>query len=468
MVGVVALFVFLTASSLLVEQTQAHVQQASNTTSEATQYVINTMCASPTGMDADEFELLWEKIFGEEGNHTLVPVNGTNYTQCNTSQFVFIEHDGDESNYLEPIELESAMTRMWTMTLLCEEEHEEHEEVSCEGTTAEIWGFSILANFIISMLSMIGVLSVPFSKSPYFKFILHFFLALSAGTMFGDALIHIIPAMMGLHSHSEEEAVLTDGHAHEEVSHEDETPLDILYEITPLVLTAIWILFFFLLEKVIVRVVGHQHHNHLEELELDDSETDSKSSTKTDELPVDSTDSTSEESKKRMIHPAGYLLLIGDGTHNFVDGLAIGLAFSSSFDLGLATSIAVLVHEVPQEFGDFALLINSGFSRKEALLFNLLSGFISLIGSLVGCGIGSIGDADRYILPVVAGSFFYISLCDIVPILHHEARKHSWKTIFLQTAGIVLGIGIMMIIAIFEDIPVSLCGESAGHDDHGH
>lgn len=211
--------------------------------------------------------------------------------------------------------------------------------------------------------------------------------------MFGDALIHIIPAMMGLHSHSDTEAVITGdtpGDTHEGDSHEDETALDILTEITPLVLTALWILLFFLLEKAIVRIVGHQHHNHsIGEIDIEGNELEaSKTSTKTEDLPVDDTEITpngGEQKEEKMIHPAGYLLLIGDGTHNFVDGLAIGLAFSSSFDLGLATAIAVLVHEVPQvsSYPNF-------FLPTLRVFFQVLMEFRNLAISLFSSTLGSL------------------------------------------------------------------------------
>lgn len=166
--------------------------------------------------------------------------------------------------------------------------------------------------------------------------------------MFGDALIHIIPGMLGVHEHTEAEAPITgdghDSHGATPEPVEENHELEIAQLVGPLAVTSLWILFFYLLEKAISHYIGHEHTHAIQQLEFEEDEELDKQS-KTEDLPVDSSD---EESKKKHIHPSGYLLLIGDGTHNFVDGLAIGLAFSSSFDLGIATSIAVLIHEVPQ------------------------------------------------------------------------------------------------------------------------
>jgi hypothetical protein len=185
--------------------------------------------------------------------------------------------------------------------------------------------------------------------------------------MFGDALIHIIPAMMGLHAHSEQEDVIAEPGEH--AAHEEgESEVEILQEIGPLVITAVWILVFFLLEKGITRLVGHSHHHgphdddegeEIQEIKEIKEVKEVKTPEPTEEEEADAPPEVStrlefgdsektEKTEKRMIHPAGYLLLIGDGTHNFVDGLAIGIAFSSSFELGVATSLVVLIHEVPQ------------------------------------------------------------------------------------------------------------------------
>jgi zinc and cadmium transporter len=113
---------------------------------------------------------------------------------------------------------------------------------------------------------------------------------------------------------------------------------------------------------------------------------------------------------------AGTLILIGDSLHNFVDGVAIAVAFAASVPLGIATSVAVIAHEVPQEVGDFAILLESGFSRSRALLFNLLSSLTALAGAvLTVCLLPIAQSLTPFLLSVSAASFIYIALADLIP-----------------------------------------------------
>jgi zinc and cadmium transporter len=113
---------------------------------------------------------------------------------------------------------------------------------------------------------------------------------------------------------------------------------------------------------------------------------------------------------------AGALILIGDSIHNFVDGVAIAAAFAASTSLGIATSVAIIAHEVPQEVGDFAILLESGYSRSRALLFNLLSSLTAMAGALLTYFLLPVIESwTPYLLAVSAASFIYIALADLVP-----------------------------------------------------
>lgn len=140
--------------------------------------------------------------------------------------------------------------------------------------------------------------------------------------------------------------------------------------------------------------------------------------------------------------------LISDAFHNFTDGLAIGVAFYSSPQLGLATTLAVGFHEIPQELGDFAILIHSGFTKWQAVLLNLLSACFSILGTVIGLSVGEASeDAIKYILAFTAGGFIYIALADMIPELQHKSGKWHLLT---QYAGMIIGIVVLLIIAIFE------------------
>jgi zinc and cadmium transporter len=135
---------------------------------------------------------------------------------------------------------------------------------------------------------------------------------------------------------------------------------------------------------------------------------------------------------------AGTLILIGDSLHNFVDGVAIAVAFAASVPLGIATSVAVIAHEVPQEVGDFAILLESGFSRSRALLFNLLSSLTALAGAvLTVCLLPIAQSLTPFLLSVSAASFIYIALADLIPGRRSDSGLRSllWE-LPLITLGI--------------------------------
>ena len=117
-------------------------------------------------------------------------------------------------------------------------------------------------------------------------------------------------------------------------------------------------------------------------------------------------------------HPVTYLILFSDGLHNFLDGLAIGAAFLVSPGLGLVTSLAVALHEVPQELGDFGILVHGGWEKKKAILFNFLSGLTMIIGGIIVWAFA--GKVEMtYLLPLAAGNFIYIAASDLIPEIKH-------------------------------------------------
>lgn len=137
---------------------------------------------------------------------------------------------------------------------------------------------------------------------------------------------------------------------------------------------------------------------------------------------------------------AGVLVLIGDAVHNTVDGVLIAAAFLTDFELGVVTALAVAAHEIPQELGDFAILLHSGFSRVRALVMNLLVGATTLIGA-VGAYYSLAGMLHivPYVLAVAAASFIYIAVADLIPGLHRRPQfAATLQQIGLIGAGIVL------------------------------
>jgi zinc and cadmium transporter len=152
------------------------------------------------------------------------------------------------------------------------------------------------------------------------------------------------------------------------------------------------------------------------------------------------------DSKCEVHSSAGPLILIGDAFHNFVDGFVIAAAFLTSIPLGIAASLAVIAHEIPQEVGDFAILLDNGYSRKRALLLNLLSSSATLPGAVIAYFfLGAVQEAVPYILAISAASFIYIAVADLVPGLH---RQVSLASTVRQLILLLLGIGTILIFQL--------------------
>ena|SRR3989338_6083156 len=147
------------------------------------------------------------------------------------------------------------------------------------------------------------------------------------------------------------------------------------------------------------------------------------------------------------IHPSALLVLFGDGIHNFIDGLAIAASFIANPGLGIATTVAIAAHEIPQELADYSVLLHCGMTRKKALLWNLLSAFTAIVGGLVGyyffresTGFVSIT------LALTSGLFIYISAADLIPELHSPTSRKGWLG---QTISFLLGIVVMYVVVTF-------------------
>jgi zinc and cadmium transporter len=141
---------------------------------------------------------------------------------------------------------------------------------------------------------------------------------------------------------------------------------------------------------------------------------------------------------------SGALIVAGDTVHNFVDGILIAAAFLQSTQLGIVTAIAIVAHEIPQEVGDFLILLHSGYSRARALALNLLSSLATIVGGLLGYfGLQYVHDWEPALLGVVAASMIYIAVADLIPGLH---RKPQLRDTAAQTVLIALGIGTIALV----------------------
>ncbi|MBW2984010.1 ZIP family metal transporter [Candidatus Woesearchaeota archaeon] len=147
-------------------------------------------------------------------------------------------------------------------------------------------------------------------------------------------------------------------------------------------------------------------------------------------------------------HPLAFMNLIGDGFHNLIDGMIIGGAYLANFHLGLTTTIAVILHEIPQEIGDFGVLLHAKMSKFKALTFNFLSALTAILGAVISILIGTrLENYLLFLLPLTAGGFIYIAGSDLIPELHKECAPSKS---FIQLIWFVLGIAVMLSLKLLH------------------
>ncbi|MBI2657933.1 ZIP family metal transporter [Candidatus Woesearchaeota archaeon] len=147
------------------------------------------------------------------------------------------------------------------------------------------------------------------------------------------------------------------------------------------------------------------------------------------------------------MHGFTYLNIIGDGIHNFLDGAVIAVSFMNSTALGIATTIAIIAHEIPQEIADFSILVYGGFSKMKALVYNFLTALTALLGALLTYFFSSIMEnSHAYIAAFTIGGFVYIASTDLIPEIHKEKNL---KKSMLQLLMLGLGIGLIWFVGIF-------------------
>lgn len=244
---------------------------------------------------------------------------------------------------------------------------------------------ALIGVIIVSLISLIGVFTL-LVKEEKLRSALFVMVALSVGALFGDAMIHLLPEAFKNSQNS----------------------------LTTSLYVLLGVMVFFVMEKFL----HWKHHHHVEE----------------------------EEDCAVAIQPFGYLSLISDGLHNFIDGVVIGVSFIVSLPIGIASTLAIALHEIPHEIGNFALLLQAGFTRRRAILYNFISALFAIGGTLIALALGTVAISfTRIILPLAAGGFIYIAGSDLVPELHKitDPKKSA-----IQFLAIMAGIGLMMVLLL--------------------
>ncbi|WP_298651644.1 ZIP family metal transporter [uncultured Proteiniphilum sp.] len=246
--------------------------------------------------------------------------------------------------------------------------------------------YALLSTLVVSLLSFVGAF-LFFIKTKTLQLILLLLICFSIGALLGNAFFHLIP----------------ESYFHLPSAH-----------------LASWLilagfLLFFIIDQVLRVHTNTEPHTH----------TDSHAS---------------------GIKPYGYLSLYADGIHNFTDGILIGAAWMVMPELGLATTLAIIMHEIPQEVSDIGILIRAGFSKRKALLFNFVIACAAILGTALTLWLGHhVGHLSTYILPVAAGGFIYLAAGSLLPEILKETAK---RNLLLHLVVILSGLGLMYYLSL--------------------
>jgi len=150
-------------------------------------------------------------------------------------------------------------------------------------------------------------------------------------------------------------------------------------------------------------------------------------------------------------HPVAFMNLIGDALHNFFDGLAIGVSFLTNFSLGITTTLAIIFHEIPQEIGDFGVLVYAGLSQKKAIFLNLLTALTAVLGAVLPFVLKLNFGQLNIFLPIISGGFIYIAGSDLVPLIKNQDKNQkSLKKSFVFLLAMILGAALMYLLLLCE------------------
>jgi len=318
-----------------------------------------------------------------------------------------------------------------------------------------IWvtfAYGFVAVTIINLSSIGGLMIVPLMNKRAYHRVLLFFIAMAVSALLSNALFHLIPQALELNA-----------------------PTSQKYDETMVIIFAGFYGFYVVgklldiglikccargsseREETLLHAHSHSHSTssnhrpsinyHHPEIEIPENGNNNGMASK-----------TKDESKGFMdglekVKTIAWLLTLGDGMHNFLDGLAIGTAFMQSIDRGIIISVAIACEEFPHELGDFAVLLRSGMTTRQAVFFNFLSAFFCYLGLILGTCIGQEPEAARVIIAITAGVFLYISLAGMLPEMEDAMKSEelglsSFQAFLISSAGLLVGACILKTLSL--------------------
>ncbi|XP_025087060.1 zinc transporter ZIP8-like [Pomacea canaliculata] len=472
------LLVLATSSSLSQEQTSDQVLNSgclANLTLEKYKRVADGFQTARDGLSMEDFHNLLMALQKNPLPTSVMPVvtehpcketttpsgneeKSFNCSGCLTVSDIYYHYRGNQGlNYTNlPDALQQAVLSV--VDPACAQEPVESNMFN-KPTTGQAWGYGSGFVCLICIISNIGGLLTPVMSKKFFQRILQFLVAMGAGTLAATGLLVLIPEAFHIASceHLAEDYIwkaatalisiyvfftserllkcLLRGKELERIRRQESFTVDPPTEDEKVALTNF--------EDKENQVHGHSHFPDL--------------SIKTIEKNVDG--EVKKKKKKNPVKTVAWMVLIGDVIHNFVDGLAIGAAFTENVYMGVSISIAVLCEELPHELGDIAILLHSGMSMRRALFLNFLSACVCFIGLVLGIVLGENTEANRWILAVAGGLFLYVPLVDMLPEMseildltmkesvqeNKGAFGNEFKHLmFLQGLGFLLGMAIIL------------------------
>ncbi|XGW25288.1 hypothetical protein V3C99_006590 [Haemonchus contortus] len=345
-----------------------------------------------------------------------------------------------------------------------------------------VWGVGLLFVTIINMCAVVGIGVMRYLTKDIYNQVITLFVGLGVGSLSGSSFYHLLPqAHPSLVEEADEQGRLTHSYLH--MAH----------------FSLIGVYLFFMCDKIIKIVLEMRKRNRSQIMTVQTSDRDEFSNRSDSALVSNKQNSHENESSNKTgtndiellklensagksmgdqahgicvhdhsvefragdsaIAAVAWMIIFGDGFHNFIDGISIGASFAESMYSGLSISLAVLAEEFPHELGDVAILVASGMNLRQALLYNLLSAITCYIGFAIGVGIGELGpDVSKYAFALAGGMFLYISLGCMMPEMKkamEEALNVSLRrgayVLFLQSVGLFTGLFLMYFMARYGE-----------------